>query len=477
MSRIVRAGGVVRRRGFSIHAVAVNVGLLSYTASSLSRLYRGVCGGVAHLTGSLIGANRSVSGRCNIPVMGGHVSVAPVTLMNNSTYGAASSCIGVTGALSGYTGRLNIGFLNKCSTVIDGNVDGDSRLLVHSVPRTVTRASFVYDSMGMNSAGANVGVSTMHLLNRVVGSATRTAGSGNSLNYTGLIILYGTPSSGPFVTNTFRNISRTSTIMDMNIDNPNIMGCTLRRIGNRDFRILYRAVGHATFGVAHMNRLITGRTSHHLGMPFNVVSLSLTPAPTVNSDMTSVLRLVNLRHTNTPNAATTLTLLGSRIGGNNVVTSSCINNLDNTFVPISRSRNVVGTMRTNTLAVRGLRTVAYIYSMNLSVVTVPNSATTAAVSNIVTSRTTVNVMGRGAATIHVVPIINVGIKSAMSFNNLLNCTPVVPIGRFDYSSFMGHMKHVPTPVRDFGGWSVWGFPCRLKRTSICRSYLPPPFLL
>ncbi len=449
---VVRAVGVVSRRGLSVHAVAVNVSLLSYYSDSVSGSYRGICRGVAHLTKGLIGANRSVRARCNVPVVGGEVSMAPVSVLITTSN---NSPIGCTGTLRHTTSTANMGFVNKCSTLMRGNFTTNSRTLVHSVPHTLTRASGVYSDMGVNSAGTNVGVSTMGLVKRVIHRATRVATSHRYVNYTGLIIFYGTIRSGPFVTNTFRNINRPSYMVRINMSNPNIMRTTVGGYPGTALNRVTRIVGHATFGVAHVKRLINGRTSHHLNIPFKVMSLSLTPAPTINSSITRVLRRVKLRAYNARNAATTLTVLGSTIGGNNIVTSSCINNLSNTFVPIARSTNVVSTTHSNSLELRGLRTVATIYSINLSVVTVPNRAPTRIVSTVVTSRTTVNVMGRGAATMHIVPTVGGGGNRRLSFNKLLNSNPVVSMGLGGSpGGFVSHTNHVPTPLRDLGGWEV-----------------------
>lgn len=445
---VLRAVRVVRSRYLSVEAAAVNVSLLSYTSSSVSGTYTGICSGVYHETRHLISANRSVRGRCNVPVVGGHMSIAPVTVLTNVDN---NSPIGCTLALRGTTRAVNIGFVNNCSTLIRGNFSTNSLRLVGSVPRTLTRARRLYSSMGVKSAGTNVGVSTIGVVNRGIGRTTRLAGSGSYVNTNGLIIFYGTPRSGPFVTNTFRNLSRPSYMVGINMSNPNIIETTVSGCPSCDVGRVTRLVGGATFGMAEVNRLINARTSGELNIPFKVISLSLTPAPTINSSITRVLRRVNIRRYKNPNAATYLTVLGSTMGGNNIVTSSDINNLSNTFVPISRSTNVVSTTEDNTLYVRGLRTVATIYSIKLSVVIVPNSAATRTVDNVVTSRTTVNVMGYGAATIHIVPTVNGGVNSRLRFNNLLNSNPIVGMGAGSPTGFVGENNGVPTPLRDLGG--------------------------
>lgn len=448
---VLRAVGVVQRRGLSVQAVAVKVSLLSYTSSSTSGTYNEVCSGVYHGTRGLIGANRRVRGRCNIPVVGGQVSMAPISVVFTST---KNSPVGCTGALSGTTGTIKMGFLNKCSTLIRGKFTGKSRRLVEDVPRTLTMARELYSDIGVNSAGTNVGVSTITLVKGVIHRSTILAGSGNLMKPSGLIIFYGTPSSGPFVTNTFRNTKRPSDIVGMNMSKPKIIHSTLSGVPSKGVASITSIIGGATFGVAEINRLMTSETTRGLNMPFNVMSLSLTPAPTIKSSITRVLRRVNLRRYNTYNAATYLTLLGSTMGGNNIVTSSRIKKLSNTFVPISRSTKVVSTTEDKALGVRGLRTVATMYSMKLSVVTMPNSAPTRMVSTVVTSRTTVNVIGSGAATMEIVPTVNEDSSSRIRFNNLFNDSPVVGMGASSPTGFVGHNKEVPTPLRDLGGWNL-----------------------
>ncbi len=128
-----------------------------------------------------------------------------------------------------------------------------------------------------------------------------------------LVVFCNAVEDNPFMAGAFWGVSEGDVAINTGVSGPGVVQRAIANQPDADFEVMCETIKKTAFKVSRMGQFVGKVAAERLGVPFNIVDLSLAPTPAKGDSVAEILETMGLSHVGTPGTTAALALLNDAV--------------------------------------------------------------------------------------------------------------------------------------------------------------------
>ncbi len=442
---LVETLSMVHSQHLDIRTVTLGVDLRDCADPDPRNCARKAAEKICRVAGRLVPTARQIEEEYGIPIVNTRLSVTPV-----SWFGAACQPLDflpIAQALDSAAASLGVDFLGGYSALVEKEMSVAASALIKSIPDALAATHRLCASVNVGSTQVGLNMEAIALMGRIIAAcAARTAASDGSA-CARLVVFCNAVPDNPFMAGAFYGAGEGETGLSVGISGPGAVLAALRDLGpDRNLLDVAETIKRIAFKITRAGELIGRRVAERIGVPFNIVDLSLAPTPAPGDSIGDILEAMGVEKAGGPGTIAALALLNDAVKRGGAMATGRAGGLSGAFIPICEDATLARRASEGVLSLETLEALTAVCSVGLDMIAVPGDTPPETLAALIADEAAIGLSHHKTTAVRIIPAPGKKAGDRVEFGGLLGGGPVMSVSSVRAADFVRRGGRIPPPV-------------------------------
>jgi uncharacterized protein len=424
-----------------IRTTTLGVSLRDCASESPEVTARKVYEKIVRLGSKLIPAARQVELEHGIPIINKRIAVTPVALLGSL------DPVPIALALDQAANEIGIDFLGGYSALVHKDFTHADKALIESYPVALSSTTRLCGSVNIADTKSGINMDACLMLGEMLRATAEATRDKNGLGCAKFCAFANAVEDNPFMAGAFFGAGEGETSLSVGISGPGVVAAVVKKMPNADLATLSDAIRSTSYKITRMGELVGRKVSEKLGVPFNIVDVSLAPTPAPGDSVGEIFEAFGLERTGAPGSTAALMLLTDAVKKGGAMASGHIGGLSGAFIPVSEDHALAAAAAEGALTIEKLEAMTAVCCVGLDMVIVPGDTSAESLAGIIADEAAIGVMNNKTTACRIIPAPGKKAGDIVDFGGLLGSGPVMAVSKFSPAKFIRRGGRIPRPLQ------------------------------
>jgi len=438
--------GMVHAQHLDIRTVTMGIDLHPCAGPDVRQVARQTYERIMRLAGNLVKVAGEVEADYGIPIVNKRVSVTPVAWF-------AAACRTddyhpIALELDRAARELGIDFIGGWTATVEKDLNTSSRTLIRCIPRALAETQRLCSSVNIGTTRAGINMDAVALMGQVIKEAAElTADTGGSA-CARLVVFCNAVQDNPFMAGAFCGIGEGDCSLSVGISGPGTVRAAIQTLGRTcDLLQVAEEVKRVSFKITRAGELIGRECARRLGVPFNIVDLSLAPTPAPGDSVGDIIEAIGLDRVGGPGTTAALALLNDAVKRGGAMATNHAGGMSGAFIPVTEDATMARRAAEGALVIEKLEAMTSVCSVGLDMIVIPGDTTPETISGIIADDAAIGMINKKTTAVRVIPAPGKRAGDTVSFGGLLGAGPVMAVSPHSCAVMIRRGGRIPAPLQ------------------------------
>jgi uncharacterized protein len=441
--------GMIHAQKLDIRTVTLGIDLHSCAGTNVKHVARAAYDKVMRHAERLVTAAEEVAQEYGIPIVNKRVSVTPVAWF-------AAACetndyTPIARELDRAARSLRIDFVGGFSALVQKDLTAAGRNLIRCIPRALAETTCLCASVNVGTTKAGINMDAVALMGQVMKEAAElTADSGGSA-CARLVVFCNAVEDNPFMAGAFWGAGEGDCALSVGISGPGTIRAAVQALGRElDLQTVAEEIKRVAFKITRAGELVGRKCAAKLGVPFNIIDLSLAPTPAPGDSVAEILEALGLDRVGAPGTTAALALLNDAVKRGGAMATSHAGGMSGAFIPVTEDATMARRAAEGALTIEKLEAMTAVCSVGLDMIIVPGDTTPETLSGIIADEAAIGMINKKTTAVRIIPAPGRRAGDHVDFGGLLGGGPVMPVNPYSCAVMIRRGGRIPAPLQGLG---------------------------
>ncbi len=438
--------GMIHAQKLDIRTVTMGIDLHPCAGPDIRRVARQVYEKIMRQAERLVPVAEEVSQEYGIPIVNKRVAVTPVAWMAAACDTQDYTMIALE--MDRAARDLGIDFIGGFSAVVQKDMTAASRNLIASIPRALAQTTRLCASVNIGTTKAGINMDAVALLGQMIKEAADLTADSDGGACARLVVFCNAVEDNPFMAGAFCGAGEGDGALSVGISGPGTIRAVVQGMGRDvDLQTVAEEIKRVAFKITRAGELVGRKCAARLGVPFNIVDLSLAPTPAPGDSVADILEAMGLDKVGCPGTTAALALLNDAVKRGGAMATSHAGGMSGAFIPVSEDATMARRAAEGALTLEKLEAMTAVCSVGLDMVIVPGDTPAETLSGIIADEAAIGMINKKTTAVRIIPAPGKQAGDHVEFGGLLGGGPVMPVNRHSCAVFIRRGGRVPAPLQ------------------------------
>ena len=445
-AEILETLGMIHADKLDIRTVTLGLDLHDCAGSDIHDVARRVREKVLKKAGNLVRIATEVEAEYGIPIINKRVSVTPIAWV-------AAACetddyTPIARALDSAALELGVDFIGGYSALVQKDMTIAARRLIRSLPQALSGTARLCASVNVGSTRAGINLDAIVMLGQVIREAAAlTADTGGSA-CARLVVFCNAVDDNPFMAGAFYGAGEGEAALSVGISGPGTVRAAVQALDSTaDIQTLAEEVKRIAFKITRAGEVVGRRCASLLGVPFNIVDLSLAPTPAPGDSIGDIIEAMGIARVGSPGTTAALALLNDAVKRGGAMATSRAGGLSGAFIPVTEDATMARRAAEGVLTIEKLEAMTSVCSVGLDMIVIPGDTSPETISGIIADEAAIGMINNKTTAVRLIPTPGKKVGDHVEFGGLLGGGPVMAVNTHSCAAFVHRGGRIPAPLR------------------------------
>jgi uncharacterized protein (UPF0210 family) len=438
--------GMIHAQKLDIRTVTMGIDLHDCAGSDIKRVAQKVHDKIMRQAERLVSVAEEVAQEYGIPIINKRVSVTPVSWI-------AAACettdyVPIALALDRAARELGIDFIGGFSALAQKDLSRASAILIRCIPRALAETSRLCASVNIGTTKAGINMDAVALMGQAMKAAADltadTAGSACAR----LVVFCNAVEDNPFMAGAFCGVGEGDCSLSVGISGPGTIRAAVQALDrDLDLQTVAEEIKRVAFKITRAGELVGRKCAAKLGIPFNIIDLSLAPTPAPGDSVGDILEALGLDRVGGPGTTAALALLNDAVKRGGAMATSHAGGMSGAFIPVSEDATMARRAAEGFLTLEKLEAMTAVCSVGLDMIIVPGDTTPETLSGIIADEAAIGMINKKTTAVRIIPAPGRKVGDFVDFGGLLGGGPVMRVNPSSCAVFVRRGGRIPAPLQ------------------------------
>ncbi|KRM56141.1 PFL family protein [Lacticaseibacillus sharpeae] len=434
---------MIREENLDIRTITMGISLLDCIRGTMTETADAVYAKIVARAKNLVPVAEQIETEFGIPIVNKRVAVTPVALLAG---GATDfDFVQIAKAMDNAARDTGIDLIGGYTALVQSGMTAADEALMRSMPAAFAATERVCGSVNVGSTKSGMNMDAVQLMGEVVKEIANPVPQ----NAMKLVVFCNAVEDNPFMAGAFWGVSEGDCAVSTGVSGPGVVQRALAAIPDAPFGEVCETIKKTAFKVSRMGQLIGKTAAERLGVPFNIVDLSLAPTPAVGDSVAQILETMGLSHVGTYGTTAALALLNDAVKKGGIMAAERVGGLSGAFIPVSEDANMIDAVAKGHIGLEKLEAMTAVCSVGLDMVAIPGATPASTISGMIADEAALGMINNKTTAVRVIPVPGKDVGDFVEFGGLFGRAPIMKVNDGDASQFIARGGHIPAPIHSF----------------------------
>jgi hypothetical protein len=110
---------------------------------------------------------------------------------------------------------------------------------------------------------------------------------------------------------------------------------------------------------------------------------------------------------------------------------------------------MIDAVEAGALTIEKLEAMTCVCSVGLDMIAIPGDTPDTTIAGIIADESAIGMVNQKTTAVRIIPVVGKGVGETVEFGGLLGYAPIMPVNRFDCSTFVNRGGRIPAPIHSF----------------------------
>lgn len=443
---IIETLGMIHAQNLDIRTVTMGVDLHDCAGEDVTRVARRCYDKVMRMAGRLVPTAEEVAQEYGIPIINKRVSVTPVAWV-------AAACDSpdytpIARELDRAARELGIDFIGGFSALVQKDMTPAGEALIRCIPRALAQTTRLCASVNIGTTKAGINMDAVALMGEVIKEAAELTADNGGGACARLVVFCNAVEDNPFMAGAFLGAGEGDGGLSVGISGPGTIRAVIQSL-RRDLDLQHVAeeIKRVAFKITRAGELVGRKCASRMGVPFNIIDLSLAPTPAPGDSVADILEALGLDKVGCPGTTAALAMLNDAVKRGGAMATSRAGGMSGAFIPVSEDATMARRAAEGALTIEKLEAMTAVCSVGLDMVIIPGDTTAETLSGIIADEAAIGMINKKTTAVRVIPAPGKSVGDYVDFGGLLGGGPVMPVNSHSCAVFVRRGGRIPAPLQ------------------------------
>jgi uncharacterized protein (UPF0210 family) len=438
--------GMIHAQKLDIRTVTMGVDLHDCAGPDVGRVARNCYDKVMRKAERLVAVARDVSEAYGIPIVNKRVSVTPVSWIAAAC--ATRDYTPIARELDRAARELGIDFIGGYSALVQKAMTPAGEALIRSIPRALVETSRLCASVNIGTTKAGINMDAVALMGEVIKEAADLTADRDGAACARLVVFCNAVEDNPFMAGAFCGAGEGDGALSVGISGPGTIRAVVQSLGRTlDLQTVAEEIKRTAFKITRAGERVGRKCAATLGVPFNIVDLSLAPTPAPGDSVADILEGLGLDRVGGPGTTAALALLNDAVKRGGAMATSHAGGMSGAFIPVTEDATMARRAAEGALTIEKLEALTAVCSVGLDMIVVPGDTSPETLSGVIADEAAIGMINKKTTAVRIIPAPGKTVGDTVDFGGLLGGGPVMPISRHSCAIFVRRGGRIPAPLQ------------------------------
>jgi uncharacterized protein (UPF0210 family) len=434
---------MIREENLDIRTITMGISLLDCVRDTMQNTADAVYAKIVARAKNLVPVAEQIETEFGIPIVNKRVAVTPVALLagGDKTY----DFVLIAKAMDKAAQDTGIDLIGGYTALVQSGMTAADEALMRSMPAAFAATERVCGSVNVGSTKSGMNMDAVKLMGEVV----KQIADPTPQNAMKLVVFCNAVEDNPFMAGAFWGVSEGDCAVSTGVSGPGVVQRALAAIPDAPFEEVCETIKKTAFKVSRMGQLIGKTAAERLGVPFNIVDLSLAPTPAVGDSVAQILETMGLSHVGSYGTTAALALLNDAVKKGGIMAAERVGGLSGAFIPVSEDTNMIDAVAKGHIGLEKLEAMTAVCSVGLDMVAIPGATPATTIAGMIADEAALGMINNKTTAVRVIPVPGKGVGDFVEFGGLFGRAPIMKVNDGDASQFIARGGHIPAPIHSF----------------------------
>jgi uncharacterized protein (UPF0210 family) len=443
---IIETLGMIHAQNLDIRTVTMGVDLHDCAGEDVARVARKCYEKVMRMAKRLVPTAEEVAQEYGIPIINKRVSVTPIAWV-------AAACESqdyaqIACELDRAARELGIDFIGGYSALVQKGMTPAGEALIRSIPQALAQTSRLCSSVNIGTTKAGINMDAVALMGQIIKDAAGLTSDSGGGACARLVVFCNAVEDNPFMAGAFLGAGEGDGGLSVGISGPGTIRAVVQALGrDLELQTVAEEIKRVAFKITRAGELVGKKCAARLGVPFNIIDLSLAPTPAPGDSVADILEALGLDKVGGPGTTAALAMLNDAVKRGGAMATSRAGGMSGAFIPVSEDATMAQRAAEGALSIEKLEAMTAVCSVGLDMVIIPGDTTAETLSGIIADEAAIGMINKKTTAVRVIPAPGKKVGDYVDFGGLLGGGPVMPVNPHSCAVFVRRGGRIPAPLQ------------------------------
>jgi hypothetical protein len=424
-----------------IRTTTMGISLRDCATQSPEQTARNAYEKIVRLGSRLVPAAREIELEHGIPIVNKRVAVTPIALLG------AADPLPIAMALDKAAAEIGIDFLGGYSALVQKDLADPDKSLIASMKVALAETKRLCGSVNVADSRSGINMDACLLVGQMLKDLAHATREQSGLGCAKFCAFANAVEDNPFMAGAFFGPGEGECSLSVGISGPGVVAAVMREMPGADLATLSDAIRRTAYKITRMGELVGRKVSERLGIPFNIVDVSLAPTPAPGDSVGEIFEAMGLERSGAPGTTAALMLLTDAVKKGGAMASGHIGGLSGAFIPVSEDAALAAAAAEGALSIEKLEAMTAVCCVGLDMVVIPGDTSAETLAGIIADESAIGVMNHKTTACRIIPAPGKKAGDHVDFGGLLGSSPVMSVSKFSNARFIQRGGRIPAPMQ------------------------------
>lgn len=380
-----------------------------------------------------------------IPIINKRIAITPIAEIIGKA--SVEDIMQVAKTLDQVAADIEIDFIGGFSALIHKGMTKADANWLQALPHVLAQTHRICASASIGSTRAGINMDAVYHISQAIKQMAKLTQDQNSLACAKFVAFCNPVEDNPFMAGAFHGAGEGEATLSVGVSGPGVVYSALKRHPEANLSEIAEVIKKVAFKITRAGELVGKEVAKRLGIPFNIIDLSLAPTNARNDSVAEILEEIGLESVGTHGTIAALALMNDAVKRGGAMASSTIGGLSGAFIPVSEDEGMIAGIQKGSLALEKLEGMTAVCSVGLDMIAIEGQATADQIGGIIADEAAIGMINKKTTAVRVIPVIGKKVGEVVEFGGLLGKAPIIPVKPYSSAKLFERGGRIPAPLQ------------------------------
>lgn len=434
-------------QNLDVRTVTLGISLLDCIDADGAACREKIYNKITRIAKNLVREADRIGGNYGISIVNKRIAVTPISLIAGAC--GEEDYVAFAQVLDRCAEETGVDFIGGFSALVHKGMTEADEVLIRSLPRALASTERVCASVNVASTRSGINMDAVKLLGEVVVETAQLTAANESIGCAKLVVFANAVEDNPFMAGAYHGVGEREASLSVGVSGPGVVKVALESCKGQPFEVVSDVVKKTAFKITRLGELIGKEVAAAIGVPFNIIDLSLAPTPAIGDSVARIIEEMGLERVGTDWTTCAVALLNDAVKKGGIMASTEVGGLSGAFIPVSEDEGMIEAAQLGAITIDKLEAMTCVCSVGLDMIAVPGDTPASTISAIIADESAIGMINQKTTAVRLIPVIGKGVGEAAVFGGLLGVAPIMAVNSHSSEDFIARGGRIPAPVHSF----------------------------